>query len=186
MALPKGSSGWLWDTTRFMKDGQIRDVAKPFLKEAFFEDVQVDPETGCWVYLYGRQVRDGYRRIQWNRKHVAVHRLTYEIWYGPIPGDRIVLHSCDNPPCCNPGHLRAGTHADNSADRVARGRPGKPPRKHCPQGHPYDEANTYVWWNKRIGRDVRMCRACHKKNSAESVRKRRGTRGPIGRPKLTN
>jgi hypothetical protein len=29
-------------------------------------------------------------------------------------------------------------------------------RTHCPQGHPYDEANTY----RRKGRNNRMCRAC--------------------------
>jgi hypothetical protein len=33
-----------------------------------------------------------------------------------------VLHSCDNPPCCNPRHLRVGTWADNTADMVERDR----------------------------------------------------------------
>lgn len=34
----------------------------------------------------------------------------------------LVIHSCDNPPCCNPKHLRVGTHADNAEDRSRRGR----------------------------------------------------------------
>lgn len=32
------------------------------------------------------------------------------------------LHSCDNPPCANPRHLRWGTLQDNMDDKVARGR----------------------------------------------------------------
>jgi hypothetical protein len=36
--------------------------------------------------------------------------------------DLFVLHTCDNPKCCRPGHLYQGTHADNVRDRVSRGR----------------------------------------------------------------
>jgi DNA-directed RNA polymerase specialized sigma24 family protein len=41
---------------------------------------------------------------------------------GPIPAGRLVLHSCDNPPCVNPEHLRAGTQRDNRRDAVIRRR----------------------------------------------------------------
>ncbi len=40
------------------------------------------------------------------------------------PGDLRVLHSCDNPPCCNPAHLRLGTDGDNVREKFAKGRGG--------------------------------------------------------------
>lgn len=53
------------------------------------------------------------------------------------------------------------TQARMREERIARGekvlhRPGQ--RTHCPQGHPYDEENTYI----NTGNGGRACRACLK------------------------
>jgi hypothetical protein len=48
--------------------------------------------------------------------------MAYELTYGPIPDGMLVLHRCDNPPCCRPDHLFLGTNADNSADKVQKKR----------------------------------------------------------------
>lgn len=54
----------------------------------------------------------------------AAHRVAYRVWVGPIPEDKILLHSCDVPKCINPAHLRLGTDAENARDRDSRGRSG--------------------------------------------------------------
>ncbi len=50
------------------------------------------------------------------------HRASWQISFGPIPDGLQVLHTCDNPPCCNPAHLFLGTQLDNIYDMCAKGR----------------------------------------------------------------
>jgi hypothetical protein len=54
------------------------------------------------------------------KKLRATHQLSYEMNVGPIPEGKFICHHCDNPPCCNPTHLYAGTPKDNVHDRHAR------------------------------------------------------------------
>lgn len=53
--------------------------------------------------------------------------MAYELTKGHIPAGMIVMHTCDNPPCCNPSHLVLGTQAENLADMRAKGRGVNPP-----------------------------------------------------------
>jgi hypothetical protein len=53
--------------------------------------------------------------------YASAHRAAFAMAHGYIPTPSC-LHSCDNPPCVNVAHLREGTHADNMADRKAKGR----------------------------------------------------------------
>jgi hypothetical protein len=50
-------------------------------------------------------------------------------------------------------------------------RPAQSDRTHCPWGHPYDEANTY---RAPGSPNKRLCRACSRRRSAASYRRRRG------------
>lgn len=83
----------------------------------------------CWPWKAKSLVR-GYGIISRGTRsdgRILAHRAAWEVTYGPIPKGEgahgtIVLHTCDNRPCCNPAHLRLGTQADNVRDMDAKGR----------------------------------------------------------------
>ena len=56
-------------------------------------------------------------------KTALVHRVVCEESHGPPPSpEHCALHSCDNPACREPEHLRWGTRQDNVDDCRNRGR----------------------------------------------------------------
>ncbi len=75
----------------------------------------------CWLWEGGK-FSDGYGNIGTSRGARRTHRVSYELYIGPIAAGLQVLHSCDNPACINPAHLSLGTGADNMRDRDAKGR----------------------------------------------------------------
>ena len=76
----------------------------------------------CWEWTGGK-TSDGYGMIKVNSKMVGAHRLALEIYLGrPITQGMKVLHSCDNPSCVNPNHLREGTQKENIDDMHSRNR----------------------------------------------------------------
>ncbi|MDP8961525.1 MAG: HNH endonuclease [Actinomycetota bacterium] len=110
----------------------------------------------CWEWR-GYHDRYGYA---WARTHppkLMAHRAVYEFVRGPIPERKELDHLCENTGCVRPAHLEPVTHREN----VLRGKgpsAAAARKTHCPQGHPYDEANTY--WT-RAG--TRQCRTCQRK-----------------------
>lgn len=94
--------------------------AQTILRAKLLSRVEVT-EAGCWEWQ-GAKFPDGYGNMRWNGKGRGTHRLSYEAFKGHIPDGLCVLHSCDNPPCINPDHLRVGTKKENTQDCLERGR----------------------------------------------------------------
>ena len=78
-------------------------------------------ESGCWQWI-GKTQRRRYGLFWHREKYTGAHRVSYEVFVGPIPAGLVVRHSCDNPGCINPNHLSLGTQKDNARDRTERGR----------------------------------------------------------------
>ena len=72
----------------------------------------------------GYKDEDGYGQFSLNGKLYRSSRVMKFISTGKDPGDLIIRHTCDNPPCCNDNHLVLGTTVDNSRDCLIRGRHG--------------------------------------------------------------
>lgn len=92
------------------------------LEERFWK--KVIKQDGCWSWT-GSKSTAGYGRIWLGSGAKApghAHRVSYELHNGPIPDGGVIMHTCDNPECCNPAHLVLGTHAANSADKVSKRR----------------------------------------------------------------
>ncbi len=88
----------------------------------WFESKLTTTETGCKEWN-GCRFLQGYGVVRMNGKNNKAHRVSLEIYLGrPIHDNMFVLHSCNNPPCCNPDHLREGTHQENMNDKLDSGR----------------------------------------------------------------
>lgn len=77
----------------------------------------------CWLWL-GTKNEYGYGIfLMPGEIPVRAHRYAYEFFNRKkIPAGKIIMHTCDNPPCVNPDHLRVGTKSDNNADTAIKRR----------------------------------------------------------------
>ncbi|MGO8948937.1 MAG: HNH endonuclease [Ktedonobacterales bacterium] len=91
--------------------------------EEFWASVDRTGPAECWPWL-GWRHRNGYGGVRWRRSSAYAHRIAYTLAIGAILPGMYVCHSCDNPSCCNPKHLRADTPKGNQQESLRKGRKG--------------------------------------------------------------
>lgn len=131
--------------------------------ERFWAKVDRRGPDECWPWTAWLDPA-GYGRFQLGtKKNGTAPRIAYELTYGPLPPGFVPDHlchtldpecfagrDCPHRRCVNPAHLEAVPAAENKRRKHS-------PWSlvtHCPQGHPYDETNTY--W-RRGKRDCNTC-----------------------------
>jgi len=97
----------------------------------FYSKIKIT--STCWIWLAGKS-KEGYGKFGIRPsealrlscgKAIRAHRLSFCLSNSTTLLDiqnKLILHSCDNPSCVNPNHLRIGTDLENAQDRVRRKR----------------------------------------------------------------
>lgn len=107
---------------RYMRHGDPTVLKIDFsIAERLENNYMPIPETGCWLWTRALSSK-GYGCTNINGKTEYAHREAYKHYIGHVPKGLWVLHKCDTPSCINPNHLFLGTHKDNMADMVNKGR----------------------------------------------------------------
>lgn len=93
----------------------------PAQVDRFLKHILFGEPNECWPWLDHKNDK-GYGEVTIGKMtNLLAHRVSYKLSKGE-PGDLLVTHSCDNPPCNNPSHLFTGTNQQNMDEKTQRGR----------------------------------------------------------------
>lgn len=93
------------------------------IEARFWSYVDIRGMDECWPWKRARSKKN-YGRFAIKYRVVNAQRVAYVLANGPFDESLFILHSCDNPCCQNPNHLRVGTNKENHEEKMAKGRQG--------------------------------------------------------------
>lgn len=109
---------------RGMKKTKIKNSPEYFWSQIYVKE----DKNLCWEWKKCKD-QDGYGLFLYNSNIQRSHRLSYFFTFPEKYTEEnkklFILHTCDNPPCCNPYHLFLGTPKQNTEDMVNKNRQAK-------------------------------------------------------------
>ncbi len=154
------------------------------LRNRFWGKVAIGHVDQCWNWT-GHVGKWGYGKFKVGQpvRTVTASRIAWMLANElDIPRGENVLHSCDNPPCCNPAHLSLGTLQENSRQARDRGRVKMPwemgipnwhwqsQKTHCKKGHGFVGENLF--YDHRGKRQCRTCQTERNRRKYENKKRR--------------
>jgi hypothetical protein len=136
---------------------------KESLWKRFWRKVDINGTDDCWEWTASRTDR-GYGQIKVLNKVQRAHRIAFLLSGGVLTEEKPqVLHTCDNPACCNPKHLYAGSIQNNMKDRNERGRTQKGEKSGTARLHNEDVYKIRELYGKVSSKEIAVmfgiCRA---------------------------
>jgi len=133
--------------------------------ERFWDRVDIQGPDECWPWI--GQVNDaGYGLFWVDQFPHRAHRLSYELFNGPIPDglviDHVLKRGCTQKRCVNPSHLEAVTTQENIRRAPESASTLNAAKTHCVNGHEFTPDNIYT--APSGGRRCRICRVEKKRN----------------------
>ena len=129
---------WDWKQERYVPWSTVSSVCEDEYEAErmsntptdVFAYVRMQGPDDCWSWTgaWGGRASDRRPYFQAAGKRRIAYRWVYELVHGPLPDDLLILHSCDQggypTGCCNPAHMRTGSHDANMKDMTDRQRHG--------------------------------------------------------------
>lgn len=104
----------------------LKEIDDTELVKFLVERIEKD-QNDCWIWQKSVD-KNGYGMCGnlsiWCKRYgkSKAHQLSYIAFLGLYPRQLLICHTCHNPSCINPAHLKLGTHTDNMKDRALSGR----------------------------------------------------------------
>lgn len=140
-------------------EGRVRSVDRVVVSRVGvhrpLRGMELKPKTDRRGYFQVALARNG------ACKSIRVHQLVALAFLGEAPFVGAVIRHLDGSKSNNAAsNLKWGSQSENEIDAVEHGQNWNSNKKACPQGHPYEPGNTYVFF--RNGRPARACRTCRR------------------------